>query len=190
MPPAGAHCTFKLRPPPSCQCSISSRCAPAPSSTVRATVCMPSAGLRSRMAVAVHSNDDAVVRSSVEVNASRLAARSTRLASEPGSSGSTRFPSSMNPRSTAVMRSSMIGTVAASTWIPIAAGEPGYQAPDRAAANQSNVSETAPSQYQEPAAERAGVPAVPDSRERRRHQTLHARSGASVVAGRVSLAGR
>ena len=114
MPPSGPHCTFRLRAPPSCQCSISSRCAPAASSTVRATVCMPTAGLRFQDGVAVHSEDDAVVGSCIKVNAFGSRREPHAVPANPVVRVG-RFPSSMNARSTTVTCSSMIGSVAAST---------------------------------------------------------------------------
>ena len=137
---------------------------------------------------AVHSEDDAVVGSCMKVNAFGSWREPHAMPANPVVSG--RPVSLVDERKIDgrdMFLDDRFGRGVA--WVPIAAGEPGVwrqsdgRQPEQ---RQRDRSEQVPGA----AAERAGVPAVPDSRERGRHQTSHARSGASVVAGRVSLAAR
>ena len=68
MPPAGAHCTFRLRAPPSCQCSISSRCAPVREFHGSGHRVHAHRWIAFQDGVAVHSEDDADVGSCIKVN--------------------------------------------------------------------------------------------------------------------------
>ena len=138
--------------------------------------------------VAVHSNDDAVVGSCIEVNAFGSRREPHTVPANPVVPGR---PVSLVDERKIDGRDAFVDDRFGRgvDRIPIAAGEPGIgrqtegRQPEQ---RQRDRSEPIPGA----AAERAGAPTAPDSRERGRHQASHARSGASVVAGRMSLAGR